>query len=460
MPIQRALSLLLIVALLLSCGGGSGPVVTNPGATTGTLTININNLPATVPASVHVTGPGSYASDLSQSGSLSALVPGKYTITPGVVNGPGTSYAPTLATQSTTVAAGSTTSVSVSYSVIPLALAARVFVTGLDGPVFLTAPPGDTRQFIVERTGRIRIVQNGALLTTPFLDLRSSVSTDGEAGMLSLAFDPLYLANGYFYIYYVDLNHNIVVERRQVSADPNLAGTGAPLVLLRIAHPSYTNHFGGLATFGPDGLLYIGTGDGGGAGDPQGNAQNDASKLGKLLRVNPAQTPLQVETWAKGLRNPWRFTFDGTRLYVADVGQDLREEIDIVDGPPPGLNYGWNIMEGSSCYNTATCQHAGLVLPALDYVHGDANGCSIIGGFVYRGAAMPELAGHYFYSDYCAGFLRSFVYSGGIPTMRTDWGISGLGSIVSFGRDADGELYLLSDNGTVYKIGRAPAPKQ
>jgi hypothetical protein len=341
--------------------------------------------------------------------------------------------------------------------------------------VFLAAPPGDTRQFIVERAGRIRILQDGSLRSAPFLDISARVATGGEGGLLSLAFDPQYASNGYFYVYFTDPQQNIVVERYSASPNPNLADPASALAIIRIAHPQYQNHFGGLVAFGPDGYLYLGTGDGGGAGDPQGNGQNLSVLLGKMLRLdvsaaragqpytipptNPfaAQPGRRAEIWAWGLRNPWRYAFDGAQLYIADVGEARREEVDIAAATQGGLNYGWNTMEGSLCFGAASCDRTGLTLPAFDYDHGvaDANGCAITGGYVYRGSALPELAGRYLYSDYCGGFLKSFqATSAGISEQR-DWGVGDIGAVVSFGRDGQGELYLIAQSGRIYKIGRA-----
>ena len=283
-------------------------------------------------------------------------------------------------------------------------------------------------------------------------------------------------SNGYVYVYYIDTNQNIVVQRFTRGANANLLDPLSGLVIISIPHPNFTNHFGGLVAFGPDGYLYLGTGDGGGAGDPAGNAQNLNVLLGKLLRLdvsaattaqpyaippsNPyaGQSGKRGEIWASGLRNPWRYTFDANLTIIADVGQDVREEVDIAASTAAGLNYGWNITEGTACYNAATCNTAGLTAPAFDYTHGanDVNGCSITGGFVYRGAALPELTGRYFYSDYCTGVVKSVVPNagGGGVTDQRDWGIAGLGNIVSFGRDGSGELYLLAGSGKIYRIGR------
>jgi glucose/arabinose dehydrogenase len=351
-----------------------------------------------------------------------------------------------------------------------LTLALAPFASNLSSPTFLAAPPGDARQFIVERAGRILLMQNGALLAQPFLDLRTLTDTTGEGGLLSMAFDPGYATNGRFYVYRTNASHEIVVERYTVSADPNRADAGSGITIIRIPHPNFTNHYGGLLAFGPDGYLYLGTGDGGSAGDPNGNAQNPNSLLGKLLRLDvgnasaaapyaiPATNPYRnqagsrPEIWALGLRNPWRYTFDADQLYIADVGQGQREEINLESSAQAGLNYGWNRMEGSACYQTQSCDRTGLALPVLEYSHADAgNPCSITGGYVYRGSAIPELAGRYLYSDYCAGFLRSFLAAGRTASEQRDWNVSKVGQVVSFGRDGQGELYVLAGNG-IWKI--------
>lgn len=357
----------------------------------------------------------------------------------------------------------------------PLTLGLREVAAGLNQPLLLTAPAGDSRQFIVERPGRIRVLANGSLLAKPLLDLSAQTTTDGERGLLSMAFHPEFASNGRFYVYYTDRNGNIAIDRFALSANPNVADPQSQTRVLSIAHPTYSNHNGGLLAFGPDGYLYIGTGDGGGGGDPNRNAQNPESMLGKLLRLdvdislptaykvppdNPyaGQSGKRGEIWALGLRNPWRFAFDGTgrQLYIADVGQGAREEVDVAAIAASGNNYGWPVMEGSVCYNAASCASAGLVAPAFEYLHDSAgaNGCSITGGYVYRGAALPELAGRYFYSDYCKGFLKSFLYSGGRVSEQRDWGIGNVGNVLSFGQDAQGELYLLTGGGKVYKIVR------
>lgn len=352
----------------------------------------------------------------------------------------------------------------------PLAL--RLVASGLGNPVFLSAPAGDTRLFIVEQAGRIRIVKAGALLPTPFLDIGSKIGSGGERGLLSLAFDPQYASNGYVYVYFTDVNGDIAIERFSVaSTNPDQAEPASALRILSIPHPVYSNHNGGLLAFGPDAYLYIGTGDGGGGGDPDGNAQNPGKLLGKLLRLdvrgatadqpyaippgNPflGQPGRRPEIWAYGLRNPWRYAFDAGKLYIADVGQSQREEVNVVASNQAGLNFGWNIMEGSRCYQDASCNTAGLTPPVIDYDH--SQGCSITGGYVYRGSAIPELQGRYFYSDYCAGWLKSFSYENAQASEPVSWPVANVGPILSFGVDGQQELYLLSSaGGKVYRIER------
>ncbi|APA70345.1 PQQ-dependent sugar dehydrogenase [Janthinobacterium sp. 1_2014MBL_MicDiv] len=462
------------LALLASCGGGGGHPA--PAAGTGSLSVSIGGLPAGVAGAVTVGGPGGYSKTLTLSGTLDGLEPGAYTlVAASVVQGTG-SLTPTPVTQQVQVSAGATARASVAYAATaPLALRLQEVVSGLSAPIFLTAPPGDSRLFILERAGRVRVVQNGSLLATPFLDISTLTTTSGERGLLSLAFHPQYASNGYFFLYYSNLAGDIVIERRQVSVgNANVADPLSALTILTIAHPTFGNHYGGLLSFGPDGYLYAGTGDGGSAGDPPGNAQNTNVLLGKLLRLDvsassvaqpyaiPAGNPFagtaggRGEIWAYGLRNPWRYAFDvpAQLLYIADVGQSSREEINVRAVGQAGNNYGWNIMEGTQCYNSSSCNQAGLVLPAVEYGHDSAGGCSITGGYVYRGAALPELAGQYLYSDYCSGWLKSFGYSNGAASAVKDWGIANVGNIMSFGQDAQNELYMLSATGTVYRIVR------
>jgi glucose/arabinose dehydrogenase len=343
--------------------------------------------------------------------------------------------------------------------------------SGLSSPLYLTSPPNDSRLFVVEQAGRIRIIKSGQVLAQPFLDIVSRVSSGGERGLLSVAFHPSYAANGFFYVNFTDLAGNTRVERFNVSSNPDVGDASSSKLILGVTQP-FANHNGGLNLFGPDGMLYIGLGDGGSGGDPQGNGQRTNTLLGKILRIDvdngdpysiPSGNPFanqsgaRPEIWAFGLRNPWRFSFDRTAglLFVADVGQGSLEEIDVVPTTRAGVNYGWNIMEGSSCFGSGSCSTAGLEPPVIEYNH-SGGACSVTGGYAYRGSAIPELAGHYFYSDYCAGFLRSFLYSNGAATDQRTWDVGTIGSVTSFGEDAAGEMYIVVQQGRVYRIGRGP----
>lgn len=339
-------------------------------------------------------------------------------------------------------------------------------VGGLEQPVHLAAPPGDPRLFIVEQPGRIRIVENGTLRPTPFLDITSKVGAGGERGLLSVAFHPDYARNGTFFVDYTDRAGDTRVERYRVGADPMRADPASASLVIGIAQP-YANHNGGLVAFGPDGMLYVGMGDGGSGGDPLEAGQDPNSLLGALLRLDvdaaqpyaiPADNPYasgggRPEIWAIGLRNPWRFSWDRAEgmLYVADVGQNRLEEVNAVPAGEAGVNYGWDDMEGTDCFEPSTgCATGGRRLPVLVYPHDD--GCSITGGHVYRGDAVPSLRGHYVYADYCEGWVRSFRLSGGQATDRRTLDFGDVGRITSFGEDAAGEMYVLSHGGDVYRI--------
>ncbi|HEX6132532.1 MAG TPA: PQQ-dependent sugar dehydrogenase, partial [Longimicrobiales bacterium] len=338
--------------------------------------------------------------------------------------------------------------------------------SGLQAPVHLTAPTGDERLFVVEQAGRIRIIRNGTLLPTPFLDITDRVSFGGEQGLFSVAFDPDFASTGHFWVDYTDDAGDTRIERYTVSSDPDVADPASALLVLAVDQP-FSNHNGGQLAFGPDGMLYIGMGDGGSGGDPLGHGQNPSTLLGALLRIDvksavpygiPADNPYigstsaRPEVWAIGLRNPWRFSFDPAtdRLYIADVGQGDWEEINAVPDDAAPLNYGWNIMEGPECFNAASCSQTGLTTPIHSYPHPD--GCSVTGGFVYRGERLGGLQGHYFYSDYCGGWLRSLRLAGGAATDHREWAVGDIGQVLSFGVDADGELYVLSGNGSVYRL--------
>lgn len=340
-------------------------------------------------------------------------------------------------------------------------------ISGLSNPAFITSPPGDPRMFIVELPGRIRILRDGVLLSQPFLDIRSLVSSGGERGLFSVAFHPEYPQNGFFYVSHTDLSGASRIARYRVSANPDVADVTSAKIILSVAQP-YANHNGGPIAFGPDGMLYIGLGDGGSGGDPLGHGQNRATLLGSLLRIDvdsgdpyaiPPDNPFvndpdaRPEIWAYGLRNPWRFSFDRESgdLYVADVGQNAWEEVNAVPADSAGINYGWNRMEGRHCYASGGCSVSGLTLPVYEYAN-SSDTCSVTGGYVYRGAAIPDVIGAYFFADYCEGRLRSFrVQSGEAMDART-WDLGRLGSITSFGEDAAGELYIVTAEGVVYRL--------
>ncbi len=342
----------------------------------------------------------------------------------------------------------------------------RVVADGFSSPLYLTAPPGDPRLFVVEQGGRIWILENGNRRPIPFLDVSSSITSGGERGLLSVAFHPQYSSNGFFFVDYTDVSGNTLIVRFSVSPDPSIADPASAKQIMKIDQP-FANHNGGLVLFGPDGKLYIGMGDGGSGGDPLGNGQNRATLLGDLLRIDvdggdpysiPPDNPfvgmagLRGEIWAWGLRNPWRFSFDEEAglLYIADVGQNAWEEIDVADSRTAGLNYGWNIMEGSHSYSSPPGTFTGLTLPVLEYSH--AEGCSVTGGYVYRGNKVPALTGMYLYADYCKGWIQSFEYERGKAVSRRVWNTGSIGHVLSFGQDSEGELYVLSDNGRVYEI--------
>jgi hypothetical protein len=350
----------------------------------------------------------------------------------------------------------------------PVAL--QLVASGLVFPLHLTAPDGDTRLFIVEKGGTIRIVKDGSLLPSPFLDISGQVSTGREQGLLGLAFHPQYATNGRFIVHYTDLAGDTRVSGFRVSPDPDAADAASEVSILAEDQP-FSNHNGGQVLFGPDGYLYIMLGDGGSADDPGGRGQSLADLLGSILRVEPLEgggyaVPLdnpfastagaRPEIWSYGLRNPWRVAFDPATgdLYIADVGQTRWEEVDVspsADGAGRGLNFGWSVMEGPECFRDSSCDQDAFELPVLSYDHGD--GCSITGGFVYRGAAIPALQGHYFYSDYCRGWVRSFRFEDGSAADQFQWpALAPGGGVPSFGLDATGELYVMSTDGAVFKI--------
>jgi glucose/arabinose dehydrogenase len=337
--------------------------------------------------------------------------------------------------------------------------------------LFLTAPPNDVaRLFVVEKGGTIRIISNGVVLPTPFLDLSALVSSGPEQGLLCLAFDPAYNNNKRFFITYTNHGDSVKLAQYHVSSDPNVAVSTVDRVLLSVVKPE-ADHNGGMLAFGRDGMLYSGFGDGGGAGDPYSKGQDRSDLLGSMIRIdvrsgtgysvppsNPWAASVAPELWNYGLRNPWRWSFDRLTgdLYVGDVGQDDREEIDVstaASGGGRGVNYGWSIAEGLGCYPPGldTCDRTGLTDPVIDYGHGV--GCSVIGGYVYRGSAISGLRGTYFYGDFCNGWVKSFRYQSGNATEQTNWpDLAPGGNITSFGEDARGELYVMTQQGAVDRI--------
>jgi glucose/arabinose dehydrogenase len=359
----------------------------------------------------------------------------------------------------------------------PVPLALDPVTTALAFPLALTFAPGDSaRMFVAEKGGAIRVIRNDSLLAAPFLDIAALVSTGGEQGLLGLAFDPNYATNGRFYVSYTDTSGDTQIVRYLVSANPDSAVPTPDLPILFVNQP-YDNHNGGGIAFGLDGKLYVALGDGGSGGDPQGHGQDRTELLGSFLRLdvsggggytipgdNPyvGQAPIREELWNYGLRNPWRFSFDRATgdLYIGDVGQGAREEIDVAtaaSGGGKGANYGWNIMEGASCYPPGSnCTPGSLTLPAYDYANNGTT-CAVTGGYVYRGPAIPSLQGFYFFADYCAGWVRSFRYTAGARSAIIDWpALRPGGAIPSFGEDARGELYILTAAGGVYRMVPGP----
>ena len=477
-----------------------------PPATNGAITLVLAPLAGDVPINAQI---GSFLVTVAPSTDTLAVA-GTATLSATIVTANGdpvdsavtwASFDPRIATvartgprtaQVTAVSAGATTVVAVyggsagsAAIVVPgspgVRPGVRLLAESLAAPLDLAQPPGDTsRIFVVEQPGLIHVIRNDTLLPTPFLDIRDLVAYGGERGLLSLAFDPNYASNGRFFVGYTEeradtlLEGDIKIARFTVSADPNVADPASEQVLLTIPHAAHDVHNGGVVRFGPDGFLYVGLGDGGSPADTDGNGQNTGDLHGKVLRIdvrggalpyaipvtNPFynRPPARPEIWAYGLRNPWRYSFDRVThdLYIADVGEGAREEIDVQPATSMGgENYGWNVMEGTACFRPVTgCSSVGLVLPVAEYnTHVDGT-CAIVGGYVYRGSRLPALVGQYFYGDYCARWIRSFRYVNGAMQDPRDWtpefGL--LGHITSFGEDSRGEIYVIVEEGRVYRI--------
>jgi len=371
--------------------------------------------------------------------------------------------------------------------------------SGLSKPVFVTAPPGDTRLFVLEQAGRIRLVENGTLTDTPFLDISDRVNdAGGEQGLLGLAFHPGWSTNGKFYVYYTGGTGNgetVVAEYEVNAVDASTADKATETILLTEPQP-FQNHNGGMIAFGQDGYLYIGLGDGGSGSDPGQRAQNPSVLLGSMLRIDvdnpgsgkaygiPEDNPFAdgnggaPEVYAYGLRNPWRWSFDRMTgdAYIADVGQNRVEEVNAITvANMNGANFGWDVYEGSECFNDGAdpkilgtgCTLTGTVQPIIEYGHtpttgltpppADPAGNAITGGYVYRGACLPDLQGTYFYGDFVTNITRTLKWNGSAATDTQDitstlqMGV-GLGGVASFGEDGFGELYLASFNGSIYRI--------
>jgi len=319
------------------------------------------------------------------------------------------------------------------------------FLKGLDQPVDMQPIPGTARLAVVEKAGVVRVVsvEDGRLTDEVLLDIRGDVTTGSEQGLLAIAFPPDYEEGGDAYVDYTDANGDTHIARLDTS-------NGSLTDLIVIDQP-YANHNGGALAFGPDGKLYVGMGDGGSAGDPEGNAQNRRSMLGKILRFDVSEEQPKPEQFAYGLRNPWRIDFDGDDLWIADVGQGAWEEVDRIDATAaPGANLGWDAYEGDEVYEPQDIDESRLVFPVAAYSH--ELGCSITGGYVYRGENVPALVGRYVYGDFCSGRIWSLATSGGEPALL---GKVNVPSLASFGVDADGELYAISLDGTIERF--APA---
>jgi glucose/arabinose dehydrogenase len=318
-----------------------------------------------------------------------------------------------------------------------------------ENPVYVAGAPGDPeRLFVVERPGTIRIVRDGRVNSTPFLNIRSRVSCCAERGLLSMAFAPDYETSGRFYVYYTDNTGDIRIVEYRVSGDADQANAGSARSILRVGHRRFANHNGGQLQFGPDGFLYAGTGDGGGAGDPFRSGQNRRSRLGKILRINP-QTR-RVSIYSYGLRNPFRFSFDRSTgdIIIGDVGQDAVEEIDFKRrGGARGANFGWSVFEGTRRYRSGSVR--GHDKPVIQHRH-SAGWCSIIGGYVVRDRDS-DLFGRYVYGDFCKGDLYSARLSGGGASGVRRVGVS-VPSLASFGEDTQGRVYAASLGGAVYRL--------
>ena len=445
-PLLTTAALLILVMLLVACGGDEEGQVTA-------------TVEATEATQVTATAP---PAQIDATATTEAVLPTTEPATP--TSEPMATAAPPEQEPTEPPTAATATQLS--------AITLAAITQGFDNPTYLTHA-GDDRLFITEQDGRIQVVENGQMAAAPFLDITDRVGFNAnEQGLLGLAFHPNYAENGAFFVDYTDANGDTVVSRFQVTDDPNVADPGSEQLILSVAQP-FPNHNGGQILFGSDGAFYVGLGDGGSGGDPQNNGQNPNTLLGTILRLDvdgdaPGDAPYAIppdnplvdgggapEVWAYGLRNPWRFSFDplnGT-LFVADVGQNQYEEINAASaGQAAGANYGWNIMEGLHCFNSQDCDPTGLLLPVVEYSH-DQGGCSVTGGYIYRGQEFPALAGNYFFGDYCSGFIWALRQDEqGQWTTGSGALITVDGQVTSFGQDANGEIYVVTREGIIYQI--------
>jgi glucose/arabinose dehydrogenase len=447
---SRALLLGLVVLLIAAaCGGGGSPATETAAPATSAA---VPSEPATIPASAVASATASTGVTVVADG-----VPATGTATSAG------SPAPTPTPTPPPPSADQLTAMGFKLETV---------VKGLNQPISVTNDRVNAgRLYIIEKGGAILIEQDGKVSQTPFLDITGKVGSSGsEQGLLGLVFHPDYKTNRFFYVDYTDRNGNTIIARYTAAADGMTADPASAKQIMEIDQP-YANHNGGQLAFGPDGMLYIGMGDGGSEGDPLGNGQKTTTLLGKILRIDvdhgdpyaiPPDNPFangdggKPEIWDFGFRNPWRFSFDRQTgdLYIGDVGQAKWEEIDhIVAGTKGGLNFGWKIMEGAHCYAPATnCDQSGLVLPISEIEH--PAGCAIIGGYVYRGSQYPQLNGVYFYTDYCSGAVWAVTHaaSGAWTTTRVIKSPSTYAGYSSFGEDLAGELYVTDLNGALYRL--------
>jgi glucose/arabinose dehydrogenase len=392
----------------------------------------------------------------------------------GVISGAG----PLLGTGPTTTLTPPPSVEVIEFDADLTGLAGTLVADGFERPADARAPIGDDRLFVVDQPGTIYVVEDGETLVEPFLDLSDEVSFDqNEQGLVTIAFHPRFFENRRFFVVFTDLDGDVqLVEYLAAADDPNRADPDSARPVLTVEQPHIWHQSGSIA-FGPDGYLWISFGDGGFIGDPNGNGQNPENLLATIVRLDvdaepyaiPPDNPfVDVETdelreiWAYGVRNPWRITVDHESglLYIPDVGQEGFEELDVVRvDSGGGFNFGWSITEGTSCYfkeepedGDRSCDATGITMPIYEY--GRSGGCAIVGGPVYRGAAVPELHGTYFFADYCGGSLKSFRTDGGPPTDEQDWmpDLGRLGNITSIGTDGNGELIVATLQGEIYRI--------